>query len=271
MRKILKRLAVFCNLLIFLTPLYSAETVQGDGGMVASPEPVAQSRIDPFVELLIRQASDYLSLTDRLMVHADSTVEEVLSSGQKLQLSRSADVLVRQPDRLRAEVKSDRGVTRYYYDGKTMSRFDLENNVYARIDVPDTIEAALDHAMERFRINAPLADFLAGDLYDNLLGNAESAFYAGLHYLEGEKYHHLALSNDNVNYQLWIAEGTAPLIRKVVITYKHLEGSPQFIAMLSGWDLDPLAPDMLFDFYPPVDADKIEYLPVATSAGEVKQ
>ena len=270
MSRIADRPVLIFLLLCLSLPGYAVEQRDATGGTTDGAIP-GPGLIDPFVELLIRQASDYLALADSLSLHAESVLEEVLPSGQRLHYSRSADILARKPDRLRAEVLSDRGVTRFYYDGRTLSRFDLGENVYARIAVPDTIETALDHAMERFHLDAPLADFLAGNLYDNLLGKAEAAFYAGLHYLEGEKYHHLALSNNDVDYQVWIAEGEAPLVRKIVITYKHIEGSPQLSAVLSGWDLDPLTPDMLFDFYPPIDADEIEFLPVATAAGEVKQ
>jgi hypothetical protein len=253
--------------LILCAPLYAAEEIQANRNETpGSAVYAASSQIDPFVDVLIRQASDYLLIAKSFSLHSDTTIEEVSSSGQKIQLSRSAEVLVRQPDRLRAEVVSDRGVTRFYYDGKTMSRFDLDQNVYASIDVPDNLEAALDHAMERFQIDAPLADLFAGNLYSNFIENTDSAFYAGLHYLEGSKYHHLALSNENVDFQIWISDSVAPLIHKIVITYKHLVGAPQFTAILSDWNFNPDAPDMVFDFYPPIDADEIEFLPVTTSA-----
>lgn len=264
---IIYRQTIFCLALSLSTSLYAADENQANNyNTPENPAFIVSSQIDPFVDALIRQASDYLLIAKSFSLHSDTVIEEVSSSGQKIQFSRSAEVLVRQPDRLRAEVVSDKGVTRFYYDGKTMSRFDLDQNVYASIDVPDKLEAALDHAMERFQIDAPLADFFAGNLYRNFIENTDSAFYVGLHYLEGSKYHHLALSNENVDFQIWISDGIAPLIHKIVITYKHLVGAPQFTAILSDWNFNPDAPDMVFDFYPPIDAEEIEFLPVITSA-----
>jgi len=258
--------------LAFCTAPYAAEeqVIADDAGAEMTAAHSTGS-IDPFVDAMIRQASDYLAMAKSYSLHVETTVEEVSPSGRKIQLSRSADVLVRRPDRLRAEVVSDGGVTRFYYDGKHFSRFDLDKNTFARIDVPSNLEAALDHAMERFQLDAPLADFLAGNLYDNFILNTDSGYYAGVHYMDGANYHHLALSNENVDFQIWISDDMAPLIRKIVITYKHVEAMPQFTAILSDWEFNPRAPDMVFNFYPPIDADEIEYLPVTSIDSGVKK
>ncbi len=50
---------------------------------------------------------------------------------------------------------------------------------------------------------------------------------------------------------------------KIVITYVNEPGQPQFTAVLSGWDFAPRLPDLVFDFAPPIDADEIEFLPLA--------
>ncbi len=151
--------------LAFCASLYAEEGKEStDTGGTRTAVTQNSGSIDPFVDAMIRQASDYLAMAKSYSLHVETTVEEVSPSGRKIQLPRSADVLVRQPDRLRAEVVSDGGVTRFYYDGKQFSRFDLDKNTFARIDVPGNLEAALDHAMERFQLAAPLADFLAGNL-----------------------------------------------------------------------------------------------------------
>lgn len=224
--------------------------------------------IDPFVVQLVKQASDYLQNYKSFSVRSDVTTEEVLANGQKIQLSRNTRALVRRPDRMYAEVISDRGTTRMYYNGKKISRFDVDKNIYASIKVPGTLDKALDHAMEKFHMDAPLADFLAGNLYNNFIANTDAGMYAGLHYMQGKQYHHLALANEDVDFQIWIVDDIAPLVHKIVINYKHLPGEPQFIAYLSEWDFDPLAPDMVFEFHPPIDADEIQFLPVKTAGGK---
>lgn len=241
--------------LLMNAPLFAQET-----------KPAAE--IDPFVVKLVKQASDYLSLYKSFSVRSDVTTEEFLPNGQKIQLSRTSRALVRRPDRMYAEVDSDIGTTRFYFNGKMLTRFDVDNNIYASIAAPGTLEDAFDHAMEWFQVDAPLADFLTGNLYDNFIANTRSGMYAGLHYLLGKQYHHLAMTTENVDFQIWIVDDIAPLIHKIVITYKHLPGEPQFVAYLSDWNFTPQTPDMVFEFHPPIDADEIKFLPVKTKGGK---
>jgi len=53
---------------------------------------------DPFADAILLATSDYLASASQFSVHAEGTFEEVLRFGQKVELSRSADVMVRRPD-----------------------------------------------------------------------------------------------------------------------------------------------------------------------------
>lgn len=235
---------------------------------VAFEEPLPVKNIDPLVDDLISKASDQLVKAKSFSVRSSVHVDEVFPNGQMIQLARSVNVLVRRPDRFHAKVISDKGEINFYYNGKTITRFDPRQNTYGMIEVPNTLDAALDNAIQRFQVTAPLADFLTSDPYENISENALTGFYAGLHYLDGEMYHHLLLSNDNVDFQLWISnDDKAPMFRKFVITYKHTKGAPQYTANLTNWVFNPDAPDTVFDFHPPKQADKIEFLPVSSRKG----
>ena len=63
---------------------------------------------------------------------------------------------------------------------------------------------------------------------------------------------HLAVRTaGGVDFQVWIAQGSEPLPRRIVITYKDEHGQPQFWADLSNWNLAPDVFDALFAFTPP--------------------
>ena len=68
---------------------------------------------------------------------------------------------------------------------------------------------------------------------------------------------HLAFSLENVDWQIWIEAGARPVPRKIVITYKDEENSPQYTAILSNWDFQTKLPDFLFKFAPPDGAKEI--------------
>ena len=69
----------------------------------------------------------------------------------------------------------------YWYDGKTVSVLDDARNTYIAMDVPPTIDGAMDTALDRTGMVIPLADFLYSDVYDRLMGSVQRGVYLGIH------------------------------------------------------------------------------------------
>jgi len=61
-----------------------------------------------------------------------------------------------------------------------------------------------------------------------------------------------------VDWQIWIQPGPQPLIRKFVITHKNEEGSPEFTALITHWNLTERISDSDFVFEPPRGATQVE-------------
>jgi hypothetical protein len=72
--------------------------------------------------------------------------------------------------------------------------------------------------------------------------------------------HIAARTSRGVDFQVWVAQGSEPSPRRVVITYKDEKGQPQFRADLSNWNLAPDISEALFTFTPPDGADRIQFL-----------
>jgi hypothetical protein len=98
----------------------------------------------------------------------------------------------------------------------------------------------------------------------------QTGTYAGRHYLDGDWYHHLLLSTNAADVQLWVASGDASEIRKLVITYTSKPGEPQYRALLRDWDFDPAIDSTTFTFTPPADARKVEFWGSDTAQGGEK-
>lgn len=178
-----------------------------------------------------------------------------------LQFSRSVDLRVRRPDRLRAEIVSDLGPMRLYFDGASFTLHHLGQNVFSTVEAKGTVAQMVQRVREGFDVQVPLADLVSGEAYERYRERADiSAIYAGLHYYRGALHHHVLLSNDEIDYQIWIEDGATPLPRKIVVTYASQTGAPQLTARISTWDLRPHLPDQVFEFHPPADADEIEML-----------
>ena len=217
--------------------------------------------IEPRADRIIKSAGEYLKSADKFSVRANIEYDKIHRSGQLLQYSINYQLVIRRPDRIRAEIKSDWEKKRFWYNGKTITLQIMGKNIYTSISAPPKIDAALDYVMESFDVTLPLADLLFSDPSADLRKNIISGFYVGRHYVDGVRCHHLAFSQENIDWQFWIEDSVTPVPRKVVITYKQEEGSPQYVAYLSDWDFNLRLPDLVFEFEPPAGAREVKLLP----------
>ena len=90
--------------------------------------------------------------------------------------------------------------------------------------------------MTRYGISTPLADMLSGDLYAVLMDAVITCRYLGLGLVGERKCHHIAATQKDIDWQAWIDQGDRPQLRKMVITYKQLDGSPRYSVMLAEFE-----------------------------------
>ena len=217
--------------------------------------------IDPDADMILRSATDILKNADIFSVQVDVTYDEVLESWAKLERAREVLALVQRPGKFSARIAEDTGGFRdIFYNGKKITVHDIESNFYGEIKVPKTIDAALDKAVSKYNLNAPLADIITSDPYANFVENARLGVYVGPSFVGETPTHHLFFSHEVVDVQLWIDDGGVPLIRKIVITYKDGGSAPQFRAQFDGWDFVPDYPDSVYEFEEAKSAQKIDVL-----------
>jgi hypothetical protein len=221
---------------------------------------------EPEATAALKRMGEFMKKAQAFRVHAEATHDQVLRSGRKIQVGAAVDVAVRRPNRLHAVRNGDKRSLQMWYDGKTMTILDPGKNVYTTFDVPDTIDAALDHAVEEYGLVAPAADLVFSDPYEVLTENITSGFHAGMSRVNGVACHHLAFEQDAIDWQIWIEDGKQPVPRKLVITYKEEPGEPQYTAVFSKWEFLAQIPDDVFVFKKPKDAEQIEILKVRESA-----
>ena len=222
----------------------------------------SSSVVHPTVDKTLHQMCDYLKSAEQYTFRSQATFEKVSISGQKLEYGETVKVSVRRPDRLHADIVGDLIDNRFWYDGKSITMLDTDLNIYATTQAPADIDSALSFAAESLGITAPLADFVVSDPYTDLTQNSKSATYVGLHEINGVKCHHLAFTQENLDWQVWIEDGRMQVPRKIVITYKLEEGMPQYTAVLSDWNFSPHLPESVFAFVAPVNAEKIKFMPL---------
>jgi len=205
---------------------------------------------------------DYLKSAEQYRFRAQATFEKVSISGQKLEYGETVKVSIRRPDRLYADVAGDLLDNRVWYNGKNFTILDKYLNIYATTEAPADIDSTLSFVAEKYGIAAPLADLVISDPYTDLTQKAKSAFYVGLHEVNGVKCHHLAFEQEKLDWQIWIEGSGRRVPRKLVITYKQAEMVPQYTAVFSDWNFSPHLPESVFTFVEPINAKEINFMPV---------
>ncbi len=229
-------------------------------------EPRPERAVGAEAERLLRGMGAFLKAAPQLSFHAEITFDDLLRSGQKIQLAASNDVVVRRPDRVYSEYQGDSDSKQFWYDGKDVTLYDGRHDVYAVAKGAGSIDATLDRVMETLGFTQPLADLMYSDPYAVLRENVQYGFYVGPSVVGGTRCHHLAFTEKTIDWEIWIEDGTQWVPRKLVITYKTLPGAPQFEAVLSDWDLVTHTPDALFTPALPPGASRIEFRAAASGS-----
>lgn len=214
--------------------------------------------VEPRAQELVRQMSDRLARATALAIEAEELYDEVPAGTPRQQLTSVRRVAMRRPDRLVGDASGDALNRSFWYDGRTFSALDREQNVWASGEVPPTIDEALDWVFDQTGTVVPLADFLYADVYDRMMAQVQRGVYLGIHEAAGVPCHHLSFEQATIDWQLWIDAGGDPLPRKLVITYKTEDEVPQYSVTIRKWNLEATLPEALFQFAPPEGAKRVE-------------
>lgn len=228
----------------------------------AASEPAKTPDIAPEAAAPVAAMCQALAARSMLAFSAEITEEQVYPNGQTVQLTRFADVALKRPDKLYSRITGDERDRVFVYDGKTVTVADYDRGVYAVIDAPPTIDATITMLSEKYGLVAPLSDLLYADPCKELLANVRTGDCVGVHTAAGLACDHLAFTQKNADWQLWVEKGKSPLPRKVVITDKNGMGWPQYAATFTDWDTAPRLPADLFTFKPGKDLRRIEFTPM---------
>lgn len=209
---------------------------------------------------VLHRMCDYLKSLQQFSFHSEVAYDEVYSGGKKLQYGVDMETYVKRPDMLRVNAVGDILNKRFFFNGKTITLYDRDKNLYGAMEVPPTIEGALDKASKDFGLRVSLTDLANPKLWELVSSKIDKALYVGMADVRGIPCYHLAFDSADVELQVWVDAGKKPLPLKVVFVQKKVEGEPQWSACLSDWKTAPHLADALFKFTPPHGAEKIRFV-----------
>jgi hypothetical protein len=189
------------------------------------------------------------------------------SDGDYLHIVHNINVLAARPDKMAVTETGDDGTTKLVYDGRQVSVFDEVDNKYAQVPMTGNLQHMLDQVSERLGVQFPLADLFSDDPTQSFLTGVISGKQVDMDRIDGAPCRHLFFTQSGATeLELWVENNDRAVPRRLVITYRALPGTPNFIAEFSDWNFQNRPSDAEFVFQPPAGATKVDVANIGTGA-----
>ena len=183
---------------------------------------------------LFKTMSGYMAAEKAISFRYDTVLEIVTDDKQKLALASSGNVTLNRPDKLRVTRTGGFADVEFLFDGKTLTLLGKTANLYGQVEVPGTIDHLVDELRDKGR-PVPGADLLLSNVYDQLMPTVVNVKDLGSGVIGGVECDHFAFRTKEVDWQIWIAQGSRPYPCRYVITSNQVAQAPQYSLTISDW------------------------------------
>jgi hypothetical protein len=222
------------------------------------PNSASVNADDAQAKTLFKAMSDYLAAQEAISFAFDSTLEVVTDQKQKLGLASSGTLTLNRPDKLHATRTGGFSDVEMIFDGKTLTVLGKNANMFAKAEEPGTIDQLVDVLRDKYKRPVPAADLLMADPYKELMPLVVDAKDLGSGVIRGVECDHLAFRTEEVDWQIWIAQGDRPYPCRYVITSTKVKGSPQYTVDVRDWKAGDEVASETFDLTVPQGAKEFK-------------
>jgi hypothetical protein len=177
---------------------------------------------------LFKAMSDYMAAQKAISFQYDTNLEVVTNDKQKLALASSGKLTLNRPDKIRITRTGGFADVEFLFDGKTLTLLGKTANLYGQLEVPGTIDHLIDELRDTYGKPVPGADLLLSNINDQLMATVVDVKDLGSGVIGGVECDHLAFRTKEVDWQIWIAQGSHPYPCRYVITSTTVEQAPQY-------------------------------------------
>jgi hypothetical protein len=211
---------------------------------------------------ILTRMTEFISGASAFTIVANMGHQVLQKDGQTLEFGSNITATLQRPSQanVRFDNRDGDSVT-IILDGDTISVYSIigDAHVYDTTPQPGDIDASFVFLAEQLGTPDQLNHFFSIDLTESMKRLVKSGYYVGEATIAGILCDNLALRNDDDDVQLWVAKGDKPVPRRIVVTYKNLEGQPQFRAEFEEWNFSPNFSETIFSYSPPAHADRINF------------
>ncbi len=210
---------------------------------------------------ILTRMTEFISGESSFTLVIDTAHEVLQRNGQRLEFGSHITASLRRPSQANVRFDNRDGEnSTIILDGDAISVFSTRGNAYAYDTTrqPGDIDASFVFLADQLGTLDQLTHLFSIYLSDYITRLVKSGYYVGEATIAGVLCDNLALRNEDEDIQLWIEKGNKPAPRRIVVTYKKIEGQPQFRAQFVEWEFSPDLSDSIFSFSPPTHAERVE-------------
>jgi len=253
---------------LFVAALVMDAAIWAQEGKAADDQPAQENAstqaIDQRALDALKLMSDTISGAKTVRFQTRSMVPFDMPNGMWINLYGASRVVMQAPGKLFVSTAGDFAPYELYFDGKTVTKYSPDKNLYAVKDLAGTIDDMIDKQYDEDGKSFPFADLLVSDPYDVMTENLITAQYVGRSILkplsgaEGVMTDHLVFEQKGVMWQIWIGSDDH-LPRLVVADYLDEASEPSYTSEFGDWKLNEPVDSSAFAFNNTKNALKIEY------------
>jgi len=225
----------------------------------------------PEAKKMLKAMSDYLAGQMAISFGYDATLQVVTNSDQKIGLASSGTVSLSRPDKVRTTRSGGFVDVETVFDGKTLTILGKNANKYTQVEIPGTVDHLVDELKDKYGLPLPAADLLMTNAYDELMQGVYDSKDLGSGVINGAECDSLAFRKDDVDFQIWVAQGEQAYPCRLVITSTQVGGGPEYSVEVRDWKTgDAVAVDD-FGFKQPAEAAKIDVKDLQGKFGDLPE
>ena len=214
-------------------PRASGALALASAALVSAAAPAVAD--EAFARQRFSEMSAYLGGQVALSFDYDASLDVVTDEGQILTIASSGTVAMERPGKLAATRDGGFASVAFSFDGTTLTVINRDENVYAKADIPGSVEHLIDELRDTYQRPLPAADLLLPDVGSALEPLFTDVKDLGSGVIGGEECDHFAFRTEVADMQIWIAQGDDPYPCRYSISNTEVEHAPRYVLQIHDW------------------------------------
>jgi len=207
---------------------------------------------------LLKAMTDYVGAQQAISFDYDANLEVVTKDRQKLALVSSGTVSISRPDKIRATRSGGFVDIETVFDGQSLTLLGRNKNVYVQVETPGSLDHLIDELQRKYDRALPAADLFRVKAYDELMAEVVDVKDLGSGVISGTECDYFAFRTADVDWQIWIAQGSRPYPCRYVIASKGITDGPQYSVQIRNWKTGGDVASVDYRFTAPANARRVD-------------